>query len=424
MALKTELVESLKRMGFVNATEVQEKSIPEVLQRKNVIVRARTGTGKTGAFMVPIFQMIGRSKNVEALVIVPTRELALQVSTFAQKVGNPLHIYTTTIYGGASINLQMQSLRSCPNVVVGTPGRLIDLYKRGALNLDAVRFIVLDEADLMLDMGFITDVEYLLSKTPFEKQTLLFSATMPREIVRMTERYANGKIDRIIVGEEEDITVSTIKHLYALVPSRLKFAALLAYIKEYSPRKAIIFARTKFEANSIHRVLLSQSYEAILLHGGLTQATRERSLGSFKKGAQFMVATNVAARGLDIADVTDVINFGAPEEANVYIHRVGRSARMGKEGRAMTIADPEQKREIRDIEDSANINMSKIDLDVEPFRNLPLPIRAPDRERRFGGGRRGGFDDTRGGDRGGSEHGSGSRGGSRGHGGRRPFRRF
>ncbi len=359
---------------------------------------------------MPILQRIdNRSRDVDALIIVPTRELAVQVSTFTHRVGAPLHTEAVTIYGGASINMQIQALRANPNIVVGTPGRLMDLYKRGALALDRVRFLVLDEADMMLDMGFIGDVEYLMSKTPFDKQLMMFSATMPREIVKMAERYASGPVERVIVGEEEEITVETIRHLYVIAPGSQRYAALLAYIKQYAPRKAIIFARTKYEANTIHRVLLSQNHEAILLHGGLTQSARERSLGHFRKGAGLLVATNVASRGLDIDNVTDVINFGAPEEPNVYVHRVGRSARMGKEGKAFTIATAEQRGSIRDIEDYANIKMNQVQLDLEPFKNLQLPLHQP-REDRDGRPR---FRDRSGGGRYGNRGGGGGRYGGR-----------
>ena len=222
--------------------------------------------------------------------------------------------------------------------MVGTPGRVKDLINRGVLRLDRVQYMVLDEADIMFDMGFIDDVEYIIGSVPKEKQLMLFSATITNDVARVAERFSHNN-ERITVGNEEEPVVNTIKHLYALVPFRFKFSGLLAYIKEYSPKKAIIFARTKFEANAINRVLLSQNYNAILMHGGLTQSAREKSLVSFRGGAQFLIATNVASRGLDIADVTDIINFGAPEDPRVYVHRVGRSARMGKEGRAMTIAD-------------------------------------------------------------------------------------
>ncbi len=419
MGLKPELISSLEKIGFVSATEVQKQAIPEAIKGNNVIARAKTGTGKTAGFIVPIMQLMPhRSRDVVALIIVPTRELALQVSEFSQSLGQHMHIYTTTVYGGASINVQTQALRSGPNIVVGTPGRIIDLIERGALKLSGIKFLVLDEADVMLEMGFIEDVEYIISKTPREKQTMLFSATIPKEIAKL-EKYANGHITKITVGNAEELVVNTIRHSYTIVPRNLKFSALLAYVKEYSPKKAIIFARTKFEANTIHRVLESQKYHSILMHGGLTQAARERSLGAFRRGGQFLIATNVAARGLDIAGITDIINFGAPEEVNVYVHRVGRSARMGKDGRAMIIADPEQKSNIRDIEDYANVKLARIELDLKPFERLRLPISQP----RRGDDRKRGFRDQAGGGRGKFEGGSRhwDRGSRRGREGR--FRR-
>lgn len=413
MNLKPELKESLKKIGFTSTTEVQGRAIPELLQGKDVIARAKTGTGKTAAFIVPILQFTAPSRGPEAIVIVPTRELAHQVAEFAKKVGNPLHIRTTVVYGGISINNQIHELQSGSNIIVGTPGRLIDLMKRGALDLGRIKFLVLDEADIMLDMGFIEDVEYLISSMPRSRQMMLFSATMPQEIVKMAERYSSREIVRITIGEEEEPIVNTIRHAYAIVPHNLKFSGLLAYVKDYSPGKAIIFARTKFEANAVHRILVSQGYNAILIHGGLTQAKRERSLSDFKAGTRFLIATNVASRGLDIADITHIINFGAPDDVRIYIHRVGRTARMGKEGRAMTIAEPNQIKLIEDIQDYANINMTKIALNTDQFRNVHLPIRELGStfrgHKRFGGRRRsGGPSDNR-------------RGFGRGH--RRSFRK-
>ncbi len=388
MNLKPELVESLRKVGFITATEVQEKTIPELIKGKNLVIRAKTGTGKTAAFLIPIMQAFSGARATEAIIIVPTRELALQIVSFAQQVGRPLRINTVPVYGGSSIAVQMNALRQSPEIIVGTPGRLMDLIKRGVLDLSRIKYLVLDEADIMLDMGFIDDVESIIARTPRTKQTMLFSATISSQVVRIAERHSEGGTERIIIGKEEESVVQTIKHIYAMVPFRVKYSALLAYIKEYAPKKAIIFARTKFEANSINRVLLSQHYNAILMHGGLTQSARERSLASFRSGAQFLIATNIASRGLDIADVTDIINFGAPDDPRVYLHRVGRSARMGKEGRAMTIADSEQKRALRDIENEANIMFHEIKLNTTPFENLPLPIkerRGEFRERtRFG----------------------------------------
>ena len=393
MNLRPELAESLRRIGFVTATEVQEKAIPELMKGRNLVVRAKTGTGKTAAFLVPIMQRMGRTREMEAVILAPTRELAQQIAKFSKEVGGALGISTVVVYGGASINAQMNALRFGANILVGTPGRILDLMDRGALKTDRVRYLVLDEADIMLDMGFIADVERIIERMPRDRQMMLFSATVPREVVRIAERYSKDS-ERVTAGPEEEPVVTTIKHEYAMVPHRLKFAGLLAYIKDYSPRKAIIFTRTKFEANAVNRVLASQGYNTILMHGGLTQSARERSLGSFRNGAQFLIATNIASRGLDIADVTDIINFDAPDDPKVYIHRVGRSARMGKEGKAVTIADPGQRVALQDIEHTAHIRMSRIELNTLPFEGLDLPIRDRGSSRhgsRFGGGGRRGF---------------------------------
>ncbi len=266
------------------------------------------------AFILPILQMLNQTGAPEALIIVPTQRACPQVTKFAQDVGDPLHVNTTTVYGGASISMQIRELRSGTDIVVGTPGRLIDLFNRGALKLGKIKFVVLDEGDIMLDMGFIDDVEFILSNTPSNRQMMLFSATMPSAITKVVERFVEGSPLKVNVGEEETLTVSTIKQMYSIIPRNLMFSGLLAYIKEYSPKKAIIFARTKYEANTLQRVLSSQKFKVILLHGGLTQSAREKSLGEFRNGAQFLIATNIASRGLDIFGITDIINFGAPDE--------------------------------------------------------------------------------------------------------------
>ncbi len=372
IGLKPELVESLRRIGFIKTTEVQERTIPTVLKRKDVIVRAKTGTGKTGAFLVPIMQSISPSRDPCALIIVPTRELALQISTVAGRLGTPLRFNVATVYGGASMNVQIRAIENGASIIVGTPGRVIDLIERGALRLDRVRFVVLDEADTMLDMGFIDDIEYILSMTPMTRQTLLFSATMPKQIVDIAKRHMNQDYENISVGKEEELTVDTITHTYFFAKGRMKFAAMLAYIKQYSPKKAIIFSRTKNAADIIHMVLVKEGYDAILMHGGLTQARREKSLDRFRKGARFLISTNVAARGLDIDNVTDIINFDAPESPYNYVHRVGRSARMGKEGRAFTLFGYDEKDLVRAIEYEANVRMSQINLDIAKYQNAEV----------------------------------------------------
>ncbi len=438
MQLKPELTESLKRMGFVTATEVQERAIPVILTGKDVIVRAKTGTGKTAAFLVPILQTIQRGGNTGALIIAPTRELALQVSSVAEKLCAPMGLRVATVYGGASMNVQIGMLKRGANIVVGTPGRLIDLMDRGMLRIDKISYLVLDEGDTMLDMGFIEDIEYIMSKTPTEKQTMLFSATMPKAIIDIARRHMND-YETLTVGKEEDLTVNTITHLYFFAKGKMKYAAMLAYIKQYSPKKAIIFSRTKHEANVIHMVLVKQGHDAILLHGGLTQARREKSLNHFRTGSTFLIATNVAARGLDIDNVTDVINFDAPDSPTDYVHRVGRSARMGKEGRAFTLVGFEEKGLIRAIQYEANVQMQEIKLELGPYLNLEvlnhlregesftrmeggMMERRPHGGGGFRGGGGGGFRGGRGGGFRGGERSGGDRGRGDRSGGERRFR--
>ncbi len=411
MGLETRLVEILKRHNFVNPTEVQEQTIPVALEGKDVMVRAKTGTGKTLAFLIPIKQKSKPGPYPEAIILAPTRELALQIADVAKKLNTNPHHGTAVVYGGASINVQIQDLRRNPDLIIGTPGRVIDLIERGALNLERVRFLVLDEADTMLDMGFILDVEFILSKTPKEKQTMIFSATMPEKIRGIAKRHMNDPIF-IRVGEEDDIVVSKIKHLYAEVDNRMKFATLLAYIKEYDPKKAIIFAQTKYAANAIYEAMKEQGLNVVIMHGGLTQAKREHSLREFKNNGRFLIATNVAARGIDIAGVSDVINFDVTEDPRTYVHRVGRSARMNANGKSFTIINGSQRNIINDIQDSVNVKLERISPDGSMYKDIVIF--------RKGGGFRGGGGGRPFGDRHGSQgrQWGGNREGHGGHGSR------
>jgi len=366
LGIKAELLASLRNIGFINPTDVQEATIPLIMEGKDVIVRAKTGTGKTGAFLIPIINSAKHDEALYTLIIVPTRELALQVSTVASKLcGRDLRV--ATVYGGASINVQVQQIRSGANIVVGTPGRILDLIERRALDLSNVRYLVLDEADIMLDMGFIDDIEMIISRISSNHQTMLFSATIPREIQVVANRHMNSTKTSVSIGSEEELTVTTITHKYTIVDNRSKFAALLAYISEFKPKKAIIFANTKYEADKIYWLLRGSGMNAILMHGGLTQAKREQSLSMFRGSAQFLISTNLASRGLDIAGITDIINFDLPDVANVYIHRVGRSARMGKEGVAFSIATPRERNIINEIEYKDNVKMERITLNTSQF---------------------------------------------------------
>ena len=372
IGIEERLVEQLKKMNFTNPTEVQEVSIPLILDGRDVVVRAKTGTGKTGAFLIPVINRIWGTRGLKAIVLTPTRELAKQVAEVADKMGREAKLHVVTVYGGASINAQLDALRRGANIVVGTPGRVLDLISRDALNLSKIEYLILDEADVMLDMGFIDDAREIISYMPRERQTMLFSATMPREILSIAKSHMKKDRENVIVGEEEEVTVQSISHYYAVAGRNQKFRTLLAYIDQHEPAKAIIFTNTKDSANKIHYMLKQMEFNVILLHGGLTQAERERSLNNFKRGAQFLIATNVASRGLDIPDVTDIINYDAPDTGNSYVHRVGRSARMGKDGRAFTIISASEQSLISDIKRKANVKMKILDLDLENVENVQM----------------------------------------------------
>ncbi len=372
LGIRSELTSSLNKMSFFNPTEVQEITIPLILAGKDVSVRSKTGSGKTGAFLIPIINNLGSSNLLEAIIIAPTRELTLQVAEVAKKIGAVYKKKVVTVYGGASMSMQINALRNGANIVVGTPGRVLDLIERRELRLSNLKFVVLDEADVMLDMGFIDDVEIILSHTPRRKQVLLFSATMPKEIVGLAAKFMNEERKNIIVGDEKQEIVGNVSHLYGVVQQQYKFSLLMAYYSEYEPKKSIIFTNTKNMADRIAGTLKERGLRVSLLHGGKSQAERERALNAFRHGEDVLVATNVAARGLDFPEITDIINYDAPEDPVAYIHRIGRSARMGKEGRAFTIINDSQRILIAEIKKRANIEIRRIEIDIEPFRNLKV----------------------------------------------------
>ncbi|EFD92400.1 MAG: DEAD/DEAH box helicase domain protein [Candidatus Parvarchaeum acidophilus ARMAN-5] len=366
MNIKKEIVDSLNAMGFKEPTEVQKQAIPPGLEGRDVIVKSKTGSGKTAAFLIPIINNLKKSHYPSAMVIVPTRELAMQVTDVAKQIGHNIGIRTFTVYGGASINIQIEAIRAGVNIIVGTPGRVIDLIKRGELPTDQIKFLVLDEFDIMLDMGFIDDVKYILSKIPQEKQTMFFSATIPSEIRAVTNKYTKNPI--IINIDSKEVTVDTIEHYYSIARVADKFLTLLAYIDTKKPKKSIVFCRTQINAERIHTILRKVGIPAVLMHGGLSQSRREHSLSLFKSGTEMLIATNVASRGLDIDNVSDIINFDAEEDPKAYVHRVGRTARMGKSGRAFTILTPRERYLVYDIESYAKIKMNLLEFDLSSYK--------------------------------------------------------
>ncbi len=358
--IKEDLKSDLKRMGFVDMTAVQERTIEPALAGRDLIIRSKTGSGKTAAYLVPIINNISLGRKPSALIVLPTRELALQVHGVAEKLGHSSRIRSTVIYGGASMSRQIELLDRGTDIIVGTPGRILDLHERGFLNLSAVKYFVLDEADVMLDMGFIDDIKRMMSLLREDKQTFILSATMPEEIIDMANDFMRDP-ETIIVGSDE-VTVKEIYHYYAISKRNRKLHVLQTYLKTYGPQKTIIFSRTKVGTKMVCDFLLNMGYNAVMINGDMSQSQRERAMYLFRNRADYLVATNVAARGIDIRDVTDIINFDLPDDPKVYVHRVGRTARLGSEGRAFSIVEEGQRDAVYQIEHMARVSLKQIKL--------------------------------------------------------------
>lgn len=323
-------------LGYEAPTPIQEAALPILLENEDLVGLAQTGSGKTIAFGIPLARAIDPTLNeVQAVVLVPTRELARQVKDVIDYLGRFYGFSTLALVGGARVQTDLVALERGVHVVVGTPGRIIDHIKRGTLRLEGVRFAVLDEADQMLDIGFARDIDYILRVTPKTRQTALFSATMPESIGRIVYRYMRGA--KRVAIQPEQRTVTTVHQYYCEVPEREKFLALRHLYETMDLGRSLIFRRTKIGVDRLTAELQACGVGARPIHGDLTQAQRDRVMADFKSGKlEFLVATNVASRGLDIPDVAHVINYDVPQNAEEYIHRIGRTARAGKEGTAVT----------------------------------------------------------------------------------------
>jgi ATP-dependent RNA helicase DeaD len=340
LGLSAQLTKALTENGFKAPFPIQETAIPLILQGKDVVGQAHTGTGKTAAFGLPILQQIKPGGPVQVLILAPTRELAVQVTEEINRFAKYTGIKAVTIYGGQSINLQLDKLRRGVQIIVATPGRLIDHIKQGSIILDDVRFVVLDEADRMLDMGFIDDIKFILFYVNEDRQTCLFSATIPPEIVRLADEYMRqNKIEHVRLNEEE-ITLETIDQSYLVVEEREKFKHLMDFIRRNQNAKSqtIVFAATKQRADRLAYKLRQEGFSAVTIHGDLSQKQRDNAMHKFKRGAEdILVATDIAARGIDVPAIGNVINYDVPEDPNVYFHRIGRTARAWGEGKAISL---------------------------------------------------------------------------------------
>ncbi len=335
--LSREVLRGIEELGFETLFPIQAQAIIPLLEGKDVIGQAQTGTGKTAAFGVPMVEKLNpENRKVQGLILVPTRELAVQVANNMKLFAKYAKLRVLAVYGGEPIHRQIRALTHGVHIVVGTPGRLIDLLRRGALNLYAVKTVVLDEADRMLDMGFIEDIQYILAKTPRDRQTALFSATIDDTVMKVCNRYMRNP-EEILVSKDE-IALTQMKQYYMLVNPHGKFEKLCNILEENHVGRAIIFCKTRRGTSAITAKLRRKGYNAQALHAGFTQAQRDRVTNAFRQGRlKLLVATDVAARGLDIEGITHIINYDVPLEAPVYFHRIGRTARMGNEGTAITL---------------------------------------------------------------------------------------
>src|SRR6266849_1603051 len=343
LGLSALILKALKENGFEAPFPIQEAAIPLLLKGVDVIGQAHTGTGKTAAFALPILTKIKIKRNgpIQALILVPTRELALQVTKEINKFAKYTGIRTVAIYGGQSIILQYNQLRRGIQIVVATPGRLIDHVKQNSIQLDEVKFVVLDEADRMLDMGFIDDIKSILFYVSEDRQTCLFSATMPPEIRRVDQEYMHDAKE--VMLNQEELSLDTIEQSYLVVPEREKFKHLCNFIKKRDKKQTIVFAATKQRTQRLANELKQEGFKAITIHGDLSQRERDNAMYRFKKGTDdILVATDIAARGIDVPAVGHVINYDIPEDPLIYFHRIGRTARAGATGKAISLVSQDR----------------------------------------------------------------------------------
>lgn len=344
---RKKLQEAIDNAGFKEPSPIQKDAIPVVLQGRDIVGQAHTGTGKTAAFGLPVLNMMQCSKEVEAVVIVPTRELAMQVSDELFRFGKNLGINTATVYGGQSYTRQLKHIANA-SIIVATPGRFLDLLRDGKIDI-APKYVVLDEADEMLDMGFLDDIKEIFTYMPSNRQTLLFSATMPQAIKNLAKSILDNP--EFITITKKEVTNSKITQTYYVVDEHERDDALIRLYDYKNPDKSIIFCRTKKEVDRLSTFLVSQGFSAKGLHGDMEQRQREEAINAFKKGKlEVLIATDVAARGLDVNDVSHVFNYHLPFDSESYVHRIGRTGRAGKEGMAVSIVTPHEFRMLQKIQ--------------------------------------------------------------------------
>ncbi len=371
-----QILHSLKAKGYATPTAIQQKAIPQILEGKDIYGSAQTGTGKTAAFALPILQQLFMNKaqnpkGVKALVLAPTRELAQQISDSFRAYGKDLHLRQAVVYGGVSQRPQADAIRQGADILIATPGRLLDLLDQGLVRLDRVQFFVLDEVDRMLDMGFIHDIKRIIAKVPQKKQTLFFSATLPSEIKKL----ADGLLQNPVTVQTAPVssTAVNVRQFVYFIEKENKKNLLKNILSEEQSYHALVFTRTKRGADRLVKNLAAVQLRAEAIHGDKSQGARQRALDQFKKRkVNLLIATDVASRGLDITDITHVINFDMPEEAEVYVHRIGRTGRAGATGNAISFCSPDERPLMKDIYKLAGNKIETIASPAFPKTESPV----------------------------------------------------
>ena len=377
LGISDKMAETLQSMGFNEATPIQKESIPLALEGKDVLGQAQTGTGKTGAFGIPLIEKVADQEGVQSLILAPTRELAMQVAESLKAFAKGQNIQVVTVFGGMPIDRQIKALKKGPQIVVGTPGRVIDHLNRRTLKTNDIHTLILDEADEMMNMGFIDDMKFIMDKIPAEqRQTMLFSATMPKAIQTLVQQFMKSPV--IVKTMNNEMSDPQIEEYYTIVKELEKFDTFTSFLDVHQPELAIVFGRTKRRVDELTSALISKGYKAEGLHGDITQAKRLEVLKKFKNDQlDILVATDVAARGLDISGVSHVYNFDIPQDTESYTHRIGRTGRAGKKGVAITFVNPIEMDYIRQIEQANKRQMTAL---RPPHRKEVLKARGNDIE--------------------------------------------
>ena len=401
LKIKETILKGIQELGFITPFTIQSQTIPLLLDDGNdVIGQAHTGTGKTAAFGIPMLEHVTNGGGVQGLVIAPTRELAIQITNELKRIGKFTKIKIATVYGGQGIGIQLDALRRKPEIIVATPGRLIDHLNQGTIRTNDIKYVVLDEADVMLDMGFIEDIEYVLERIPENRITSLFSATMPIDIIRLAEKYLNKP--KSILIDSDDLSGEGIEQSFLVIKDREKQKYLTKFINENRKGQTIVFCSTKIRTRNVTRELQKAKFHVVAIEGDMSQNKREHSMEKFRKNSvDILVATDVAARGIDVPRVALVVNYDVPNQDMVYFHRIGRTARAGAKGNAVTLVSYSSIADWKIIKKQIKSDLEDLNKKLGIEINIPDPLKRDNRRRampqlhsgyrRSNGGRAGGY---------------------------------